>query len=336
MLELCANDTNLRRAAELLRSGGIVAFPTETVYGLGAIATNANAVADVFAAKARPTFDPLIVHVGDHRMAEDVGDFSSPIVRKLADAFWPGPLTIVVPKHACIPGIVTSGLSTVGVRIPDHEVAQALLREVDAPLAAPSANPFGQLSPTRPEHVLRSFPSDGIVAAVIDGGPCEVGIESTIVQFSEEDNRLVILRIGGISQAELQACVGSLPIRLQTSLIDEQHQSKGLQAPGQLASHYAPRTPVMVIEHGNAFPDPPDGQRWGALCYARCTNNAAYVAEMVLSPTNRSTIAATNLFDYLHELDARALDCIVAELAPSEGLGDAINDRLRRGSTQNV
>jgi L-threonylcarbamoyladenylate synthase len=298
---LPATSDNLDLAAALLRGGGVVAFPTETVYGLGANAFDAAAVARVFEIKGRPSFDPLIVHVGDEAMLDAVAEDVSQTARRLIERFWPGPLTIVLPRRAQVPAIVTSGLATVAVRMPSHPVARALLSLSGVPLAAPSANPFGYLSPTRAEHVERMLGAR--VDAVIDGGAPEHGIESTIVLAQPV---ATLLRHGAVPVEAIEEVIGPLARELggdQRPL-----------APGQFASHYAPRTPIRVLQ-----PDSPVADRQAAGLLAYRESSSTYAACCVLSPGGGLREAAARLFECLHDLDV-----------PEEGLGRAIMDRLRR------
>ncbi len=309
---LTASPENIRLVAEKLREGGIVAFPTESVYGLGAIAWDAAAVARVFEAKRRPSFDPLIVHVLDRRMLAQVAAEVPPAAEALIERFWPGPLTIVVRKSAAIPGIVTAGLESVAVRMPSHPVARALLESAKAPIAAPSANPFGYLSPTRAEHVVRAL--GDAVDLVLDGGPATWGIESTIVAF---DPQPALLRPGAIAAEEIEAVIGPL----------QRGPSPDLPAaPGQLPRHYSPRTPIRVARLAGVEAE--ERVRAGALAFREPAGG--YAAVRVLSPGGDMREAAARLFDALHELDAMGLECIYAEPVEERGLGVAIADRLRR------
>jgi L-threonylcarbamoyladenylate synthase len=314
-----ATSDAIRRAAEILRSGGLVAFPTETVYGLGADARSAPACAKIFAAKQRPSFDPLIVHAFDEQALEEICDFRDARARRLAAAFWPGPLTLVLHKTRAIPDIVTSGLPTIAVRIPVHPVARALLAESQLPIAAPSANPFGCVSPTEAEHVERSLGSE--IDLVLDGGPCTVGVESTIVDLSGEMPAL--LRPGGIAAERIEDIVGRLT-RAEHAAIPK--------APGQLDRHYAPRTRLVLVPPG-AIPLR-ERERSGLLAFREPSAElrARCAAVEVLSPAGDLTEAAARLFAALHRLDDEALDVIYAERVPAEGLGVAILDRLRRAA----
>jgi L-threonylcarbamoyladenylate synthase len=317
-----ASHESIARAAEILRRGGVVAFPTETVYGLGADALNAEACARIFAVKRRPHFDPLIVHVLD---AGGIAALSTgaddPRLLRLADAFWPGPLTLVLPRRDVVPGIVTAGLETVAVRVPSHPVARALLEATGRPIAAPSANPFGYISPTTAGHVEAQIGGD--VDLILDGGPTEHGLESTIVDLSGDAP--LLLRPGAVEAERIEALVG--PLRRPAARVP-------VTAPGQLDSHYAPRTPLELLE-GTAGPAR-DGERAGllAFCAPDPTVAATYARVCVLSPRGDLREAAARLFACLHDLDAALLDRIVAEPVPGEGLGVAILDRLGRAAAR--
>ncbi|MCS7311372.1 MAG: L-threonylcarbamoyladenylate synthase [Acidobacteria bacterium] len=312
-------EETIAEAARILRDGGLVVFPTETVYGLGAHALDARAVARIFEVKNRPRFDPLIVHIADLAMLEGLCETMFDSARRLIDRFWPGPLTVVLPKRSVVPDIVKAGLPTVAVRWPSHPVAQALIRAAGIPVAAPSANPFGRLSPTRVEHldpVLRSQ-----VDLVIDGGPCEFGVESTIVYVTEE--AVTVLRLGALPVEVLEAVVG--PVTLQIGSLGRP------MSPGQLPRHYAPRTPVRVLRPGET--SPPSSHRVGYLAFREAPPDRSFQAVEVLSPTGDLREAAARLFDCLHRLDEAGVDVIYAEPVPEVGLGRAIMDRLRRAAT---
>ena len=312
--------TNLRKAADVLQSGGLVAFPTETVYGLGANALDATAVARVFEVKRRPRFDPLIVHVHSMVQARLVACYWRDTAVELARRFWPGPLTLVLPKSDVVPDIVTSGLSTVAVRVPDHPLALALIAEAGLPVAAPSANTFGSISPTRAEHVRKQL--DGEIDLLLDGGPCRVGVESTILSL--EDDVPLLLRAGGTPLEEIESVVG--PVRRQRS--DPGRPT----APGQCPQHYAPKTQLVLWQDDGS---PPASPRAGLLTLCPPADPNQFAAVEVLAESGNLREAATNLFAALHRLDAMGLDLIVAVPVPDEGLGLAINDRLRRAATTN-
>jgi L-threonylcarbamoyladenylate synthase len=311
---LASDERGVARAAALLGDGALVAFPTETVYGLGADATNARAVAAIFEAKGRPRFNPLIVHVASREAAERLVHLPE-AGRRLAAAFWPGPLTLVAPMRteAGIAELATAGLPTLAVRVPAHPLALALLRAVGRPVAAPSANPSGRISPTTAEHVLEGL--GGRIAAVLDGGPCEVGLESTIIGVSGEAP--VLLRPGGVPAEATEAALGQ-------SLAAH---SGDISAPGQLASHYAPRA---RLRPDAALPLP--GELW--LGFGPCEGSREGAGALNLSPTGDLHEAAANLFAHLRALDARAGpgQAIAVAPVPRHGLGRAINDRLARAA----
>ncbi len=318
-------------AVELLRKGELVALPTETVYGLAAKALNPIAVAKIFEAKERPRFDPLIVHLPNREWLEKIvhvpaGDRQ--LIGKLADKFWAGPLTIVLPKCELVPDIVTAGLDTVAVRLSAHPMFAEIVGELDEPLAAPSANRFGRVSPTTAQHVLDEL--DGRIPLIVDGGPTEHGIESTIVAI--RDSKIAVLRRGPITHEQLSEFADIVSVT----------GTQRISAPGQLPSHYTPTTPFRLIDKAEAFP-PQKNQRVGLLAWSgafpsstspqletRCSE--AFAAVRNLSDRGDLREAAANLFRYLRELDALGLDLIIAERVPSRGLGAAIMDRLERAS----
>ncbi|MEA2842164.1 MAG: L-threonylcarbamoyladenylate synthase [Methylobacteriaceae bacterium] len=301
-------------AARLLRDGGLVAFPTETVYGLGADATNAAAVARLYAAKGRPSFNPLIAHLADAEAAMREGAFSAAAM-KLAARFWPGPLTLVVPlaKTSRICDLARAGLRTIGLRVPAHPAAHALLTEVARPIAAPSANRSGHVSPVSAEHVIEDLGQN--IDLVLDGGPCTVGIESTIVACI--DDRARLLRPGGIAREAIEAVLGA-PL----AVIDGR-ASGGPIAPGMLASHYAPRAALRLdaasLEPGEA-----------GLDFGGRFPPGKHVLD--LSAAGNTVEAAANLYAYLRRLDASGAEAIAVAPIPPQGLGDAIRDRLRRAA----
>lgn len=302
----------IARAAETLRAGGLVAFPTETVYGLGADATQDKAAASIYAAKGRPDFNPLIVHVPDVATARKHVVFS-PMAEKLADAFWPGAMTLVLPRveNCAVSKLCSAGLPTLAVRVPASTLAQDLLRSADRPVAAPSANRSGRLSPTRAHHVADSLGDR--VDMILDGGNCPVGLESTVVGFGADDGA-VLLRPGGISAEQLSDVVGPLTIA-------GADQPDAPQSPGMLTSHYAPRQPIR-LNITNPGPDE-------ALLAFGPDAPANAVAN--LSPTGDTIEAAANLFQMLHDLDALGRPIAVMPV-PVTGLGQAINDRLNRAA----
>ena len=308
----------LADAAAVLQRGGLVAFPTETVYGLGADAFDARAVARVFEVKARPSFDPLIVHLAEAASLDWVAVAEDERAAVLAARFWPGPLTLVLKRRPELPDIVTAGLDTVGVRVPAHPAARALIAAAGTPLAAPSANPFGYVSPTTAEHVAELL--GDAVEIVLDGGPCRVGVESTILSLAGE---AVILRPGGLPREALEEALGAkLPVAAATD--------RPL-APGQLQKHYATRTPLAILE-SRADSAPADRGRLGLLAQGP-TRASGFAAVEVLAPDGAVETAAARLFAALRRLDAMGLDGILAEPCAETGLGYAIMDRLRRASS---
>lgn len=315
MSALLSSDVD--HAARILREGGIVAIPTETVYGLAANAFDEAAVLDVFEAKQRPSFDPLIVHVGEREHAHRVARELPPGAQALINAFWPGPLTLVLPKRAEVPDIVTSGLDTVGVRMPAHPLALQLLRAIGFPLAAPSANPFGYVSPTTAQHVADQLGDR--IPFILDGGACAVGVESTIIGW--EGDRWVLYRPGGIPAEAIEAVIGSVAHAVKRVLP---------AAPGMLESHYAPRIPVHVGDIA-FLKERFDGKRIGIISFT--SRHAAHSCE-TLSPRGDLAGAARKLFGAMRALEDSDCEVILAERFPEVGLGRAINDRLRRASAR--
>ncbi len=314
-----ATEENIQEAGRIIRGGGIVAFPTETVYGLGADALNPEAVARIFEAKQRPFFDPLIVHIGEMTQLDRVAAMVPKSARKCAERFWPGPLTMVLPKSSDIPDIVTAGLSTVAVRMPHHDVAYRLLAAAGTPVAAPSANPFGYISPTDADHVVSQL--DDRVDMILDGGPCVVGVESTIIRLDESGG--AVLRHGGLPVEDVEEITGKLA---------EKETPGGPEAPGQLPYHYSPLTPVTLVA------DLKDtGQlssSHGVLAFSTPEIDTGDAHVEVLSPGESLREAAARLFICMHRLDALKLERIYAEEVPEEGLGRAIMDRLRKAAAR--
>ncbi len=313
--------TDVARAAACLRAGQLVAIPTETVYGLAANAFDPKAVLAVFRAKQRPTFDPLIVHAASQKAIQDlVTDFPA-TARQLAEAYWPGPLTLLLPKNSRIADLITSGLPRVAVRVPAHPLTRELLQQLPFPLTAPSANPFGYISPTNAAHVAQQLGDR--VAYILDGGPSRVGVESTIVGW--EDDQTVVYRLGGLQVEALESLVG--PVRVQP------RSSSRPDAPGMLLSHYAPRKPcyVGVLPKLLVGRDP---ATVGVLAFRAELSGVPADQQRVLSPTGDLDEAAQGFFAALRILDADArVAVILAEPFPETGLGRALNDRLRRAAT---
>ncbi len=308
------DEDSMAKAVLSLHQGLLVAFPTETVYGLGADACNEKAVASIFAAKGRPSHNPLIIHVKDLATAQRYGRFNE-LALKLADHFWPGPLTLVVPRFegAGLSPLVSAGLATIALRVPADKVARALLEGFDGPVAAPSANRSGLLSPTEAEHVEEMLGDQ--VSLILDGGPCERGIESTILGF--EDGLPVVLRSGTLPIEQIEAVSG---IKTQIASAGSRDQ---LTAPGQLSSHYAPNARLR-LEAANAFE--------GELMLAFGADAPKDRPGVNLSPAGDLTEAAANLYAYLHLLDDTGVKTIAVMPIPHEGVGVAINDRLKRAA----
>ena len=303
-------------AASLLRAGKLVAFPTETVYGLGANALDEAAVRRLYEAKGRPSTSPIIVHVSSVEMVHSVVAEWPPAAQQLARRFWPGPLTLVLKKQPAIASLVTAGLETVGVRMPSHPVALSLIEAAQLPVAAPSANRFTQLSPTTAEHVREGLGDR--VDYILDGGPCAVGIESTVLSLAAEVP--VVLRPGGISRLEIEQAIG--PVRLQTETTGEAHP-----APGMHPRHYSPRTKLLLGRHGDV---PREGM--GAYLQLR-TPPPRELREIVQMPDDAAAYAH-DLYRVLHDLDARGYDWIAVEAPENSPEWEAVWDRLMRAATR--
>lgn len=301
---------DIEAAAQALREGKLVAFPTETVYGLGADATNDEAVARVYAAKGRPSFNPLIAHVPDAEQAYRLGQFSAE-AKALAQAFWPGPLSLVVPRAADCPVslLASSGLGSIAIRVPAHPMALEFLKAAGRPVVAPSANPSGKISPTTADHVRRHLKDK--VAHILDGGRCRVGVESTVVSFLDGEPKL--LRHGGIPRAEIEKVLGR-------AIAVESHSERP-HAPGQLLSHYAPHAELRLNADA-----PREGEAY--LGFGPLHAHGAWT----LSARGDLVEAAANLFRLLHEIDATGVSRIAVAPVPHHGLGEAINDRLLRAA----
>jgi len=314
-----ADSEQLHKAAQLIRQGRLVAFPTETVYGLGANALDANAVARIFSAKERPSFDPLIVHIAALDALETLTPMANDErVQALARQFWPGPLTLVLPKKDIVPGIVTSGLPTVGIRMPDHPLAQALIRESGCPLAAPSANKFGRLSPTQAVHVSRHLPE---VDLVLDGGPTGVGIESTIIRLAPEG--FDILRPGAVTAEQLS---GVLPMVASGAGND----SGDPMAPGMMKSHYSPCKPLFIAGTPQALTA--DRGSTALLAY-QGDDTEGYHRVIHMSEGKDLNEVAVNLFAAMHDMEADPkIASIIVEPVPEEDIGIALMDRIRKAA----
>lgn len=316
---------DIEHAAELIQAGEIVAIPTETVYGLAANAYDPEAVLKIFQAKQRPSFDPLIVHVHSVEQALEVTDMGrmgeevQAQAKALMQRFWPGPLTLVLPKDPRVPDLVTSGLDTVAVRMPAHPMALALLQKLDFPLSAPSANPFGYVSPTTAQHVQDQL--GGKVPYILDGGSCTVGVESTIIGWEAESKGWVLYRPGGTPLEEIEDAIGQVP---------KARKKVMPVSPGTLESHYAPSKPVLIGPVPELMQQHPD-RRIGVISLR--TDHGAAINH-VLSPKGDLAEAARHLFAALRDLDGGDVELILAEEFPPKGLGAAINDRLRRAAAK--
>ncbi len=323
-----ANIENIKKAAGIIKSGGLVAFPTETVYGLGADAFNPVAVARIFEAKKRPFFDPLIVHIASISDIEKIAGTFGGQEQKLAEKFWPGPLTLIVPKKKIIPDIVTAGLSTVAVRMPDHETARELIKEAGCPIAAPSANLFGSISPTKAGHVLAQL--GDVIDMILDAGSCKVGIESTIIKI--ENGMPVLLRPGGLPIEEIERIAGTV---IQNNTGADFFNNGRPESPGQLQYHYSPGTPLVLIDDIqkvdiNKIKN--NNIKAGFLAFRKVKNDSLFYRIEILSEAGDMREAAANFFSCLHNLDAADLDIIYAERIPDIGLGKAVMDRLNKAA----
>lgn len=319
----------IAEAAAHLRAGHLVAFPTETVYGLGANALDPEAVARIYAAKGRPSYNPLIVHLASAGDASQVASAWPDAAARLSEAFWPGPLTLVVPRRDEVPDAVSAGLPTVGVRVPAHPVAHALLVAAGVPVAAPSANRSTELSPTRARHVERALGER--VAMILDGGPTTVGIESTVVDVT--GTTPVLLRPGGLSRQAIEAVVGALRVPAPRDAADAP-----LPSPGMMERHYAPRTPVLLFAPADASRVAAElqgaratGKRIGALLHGRAAGALGFADEVAILPP-RPAEYASRLYDALHDLDEAGCDVIAVERVPASGDWDGVRDRLERAA----
>lgn len=314
---------DISQAKSLLEQGQLVGIPTETVYGLAGNALNPDAVAKIFATKNRPVFDPLILHTSAlERVHEFVIEIPFPL-DLLAAKFWPGPLTLLLPKKGIVPDLVTSGLDTVAVRVPNHPLTQQLLSELDFPLAAPSANPFGYISPTKASHVGDQL--GGKIAYILDGGDCEVGLESTIVGI--EEGKVTVYRLGGLDLNDIKEVVGEVNVMT--------HSTSNPKSPGMLKSHYSPTKPfilgnleVLISEYSKK------GIPFAVISFHQTFSSINHAKQIQLSKVGDLNEAAKNLFAAMRTLDTMDVSVILSELLPEDGLGRAINDRLRRAAVQ--
>ena len=317
-------DEQIQSAAELLRRGELVAFPTETVYGLGANAFDPIAVAKIFELKGRPKFDPLIVHIADPSQLSDLVETVPHVAVELTKKFWPGPLSIVLKKKPSVPDIVTAGLPTVAIRWPEHPVAASIIQAAGLPISAPSANKFGMVSPTTAAHVADQF---GESLPVVDGGPCKIGVESAVVSFVDSDDGSPrLLRHGGVTQEQIETVTGPIQSKI--------HEESQPSSPGQLSRHYSPRTPLVIADEVSVESQEGRSDRVGLICLAPTPSTSHFGACEVLSQQGCLREAAANLFSAMRRLDELDLDLIVAEAVPEQDLGRAIMDRLRRAAAK--
>lgn len=312
------NYKNIKLAAKLIQKGELVAFPTETVYGLGADAFNKEAAAKIFEVKERPEFDPLIIHISSLKQLEEVAYVNKKEVLRLIHNFWPGPLTLILPKKKKIPYVVTSGLDTVAVRIPANIVALSLIQEAKTPIAAPSANLFGKLSPTTAEHVEKQLGKR--IKIILDGGKTTIGIESTILFI---DKKPKILRLGGLTVEEIEKILGKIEMVEKTEKI---------LSPGQLKTHYSPFKPLKII---SSYEEIDFLKKVAILGFRKVKNKEKFISCQILSPKGNLREAAGNFFDALHKLDESPAEIIYAEKVPEVYLGRAIMQRLRKAEFKN-
>ncbi|MEX2591087.1 MAG: L-threonylcarbamoyladenylate synthase [Chitinophagales bacterium] len=312
---------NIAVAKAALEAGELVAIPTETVYGLAANALDSKSVVKIFEAKNRPFFNPLIVHIGLAENLEELTNSKPAYVDKLIEEFWPGPLTLVLPKSNKVPDIVSGGLDTVAVRMPNHAMTLELLQSLNFPLAAPSANPFKYISPTTAEHVAAQMGDK--VSYILDGGACKVGVESTIVKCL--DDKILLLREGKIQAEEIEAFTGIKAEKVKTN-------NEKPEAPGMLSTHYAPNSKILIGNIADLIEKYSD-KKLGILSFSEKYTAENILYQEILSSKENLSEAAANFFSALRNLDAAHVDLILAEYLPEEGIGRAVNDRLRRAST---
>ena len=310
---------DIQKAVELLTNEQLVAIPTETVYGLAGNIFSEKAIKSVFSTKKRPFFNPLIVHISSVEALNPLVTHIPEKATLLADAFWPGPMTLVLQKNDTIPDMITAGKDTVAVRIPNHPITLELLKKLPFPLAAPSANPFGSISPTKATHVEQYFKND--IQQILDGGSCSKGIESTIIGFKNEDP--VIYRLGAIALEEIETIVGKISVKNK--------EEESPNAPGMLARHYAPLTETFLVNDISSAVKKYSGKKIGILVFKESLNDPS-LTEITLSKIGSMQEAASKLYDSLHELDGKNLDVIIVERLPDIGLGKSINDRLQRAT----
>ena len=333
--------SKIHRAANLIKSGGLVAFPTETVYGLGADALNANAVLALFEAKKRPMDNPPIVHIGDLKDVNKLAAFVPSQIEDLMEEFWPGPLTLVFKRSDLVPAVTVAGLETIAVRMPKHEVALSLIRESGCPISAPSANLSGKPSPTTADHVLDDL--NGRIDAILDGGPTQIGVESTVLDVTVDPP--TVLRPGGTSVEALKKSLGRVRLHAHVEA-EKEHESGTARSPGMKHKHYAPRAKLVLVEgplsavvekvNELAGTYKAEGSRVGVL--ATDETASKYEVATVLSMGSRFNLEtiARNLFASLRKFDSESIDVIIAESVPIDGLGLAVMNRLRKASGYNI
>ena len=317
---LKANTESINKAAEVIKSGGLVAFPTETVYGLGADGLNPIAVAKIFQAKKRPSFNPLILHIAEKSWLHKYAVYNDERIDRLINKFFPGPLTLVLQKTEIVPDIVTSGNPTVAIRMPNHPVALELIAKSGTPIAAPSANRFGHLSPTDAQHVAKSLGDK--VDIILDGGKTQVGVESTILEL--QDNVIYLLRPGGLSKEDIESEIGKFKTR--------KHDTEKPNAPGQLPFHYSPSIPLDFLSDKSL--QKYSGEKIGVLFFKEKSINRNFSSIKILSTSGDLKEAAANLFQFLHEFEKENLDVILVETIDEKGLGLAIMDRLKKAAAK--
>ncbi|WP_458627860.1 L-threonylcarbamoyladenylate synthase [Winogradskyella sp. PC D3.3] len=311
---------DISKAVQLLTAEELVAIPTETVYGLAGNIYSEKAIKAIFETKKRPFFNPLIVHISSIDQLTSIVEYIPKKAQLLAEAFWPGPMTLVLKKKNTIPDLITGGKATVAVRVPNHPTILKLLNQLDFPLAAPSANPFSSISPTTAKHVETYFKDQ--IPMVLDGGPCTSGIESTIIGF--ENDEPIIYRLGSTAIEAIEAVVGKVEIKNTKEVSPD--------APGMLARHYAPKTTTILTNNMIDAVKLEADKRIGVLAFKAKIENPNIVSQIILSETGNMLEAASKLYDALHQLDKQNLDIIIAEEFPDYGLGKSINDRLTRAT----
>lgn len=319
---------DISKAIAILNNEELVAIPTETVYGLAGNIYSEKAITSIFETKQRPLFNPLIVHIPSLEYLEKVVSHIPEKARLLAETFWPGPLTLVLPKKNSVPDVITAGKDTVAVRIPNHLLTLELLKQLDFPLAAPSANPFNRISPTTAQHVESYFKDK--IKMVLDGGASKNGIESTIIGF--ENDEPVVYRLGSISIEDIENIVGEIKVKNSSTEPSQSQKEPGPNAPGMLNKHYAPRTLTILSDNISSALEKHSRKRIGVLSFTSSFENDSIAHQIILSENGDLAEATSKLYNALHKLDSLNLDIIIAEVFPNVGLGKSINDRLTRAA----